>query len=67
MYDVAFAISITDEILNLEPLEDKLKILRQKQLKSPFEIIMTLKARISFFSIYNLFDSVEHNHVDNQA
>ena len=67
MYDVAFAISITDEILNLEPLEDKLCILRQKQLKSPFEIIMTLKARISFFSIYNLFDSVEHNHVDSQA
>jgi hypothetical protein len=30
MYDVAFAASITDEILGLEPLEDKLCLLRKK-------------------------------------
>ena len=67
MYDVAFAISITDEILNLEPLEDKLCLLRKKQLKTPYEVIDSLKARISLFSLYNLFDTVEHNHIDNQT
>ena len=39
MYDIAFAMSITDEILNLEPLEDKLCLLRKKQLKTPYEVI----------------------------
>ena len=29
-YDIAFAISITDEILALDPLEDKLCILKKK-------------------------------------
>lgn len=29
-YEVAFAVSVTDEILRLEPLDDKLTLLRQK-------------------------------------
>jgi len=65
MYDVAFGMSITDEIMNLEPLEDKLSILRRKQMQTPFDILMRLRARMTFFAIYNLFDTVEHNHVDN--
>lgn len=67
LYDVAFAISITDEILNLEPLEDKLCILKKKQTRTPFEIINSLRGRMTFFALYNLFDTVEHNHIDNQA
>jgi len=66
-YDIAFAISITDEILQLEPLEDKLCILKRKYEQSVYHILTLMKMRVSFFSIYNLFDTVEHNHVDNQA
>ena len=65
VYDAAFGMSITDEIMNLEPLEDKLSILRRKQMQTPFDILMRLRARMTFFAIYNLFDTVEHNHVDN--
>lgn len=67
MYDVGFGTTVADEILNLEPLEEKLMVLRRKQLKSPYEIIKSIKARVSFFSLYNLFDTVEHNHIDNQT
>ena len=67
LYDVAFAISITDEILNLEPLEDKLFVLKRKQERGIFDIIIALKSRVSFFAIYNLFDTVEHNQIDNQS
>ena len=65
VYDAAFGMSITDEIMNLEPLEDKVTILRRKQMQTPFDILMRLRARMTFFAIYNLFDTVEHNHVDN--
>ena len=59
-YDIAFAVSITDEILNLEPLEDKLSLLKRKYDSSqPVKIIALLKQRISFFAIFNLFDTVE--------
>ena len=67
-YDIAFAVSITDEILNLEPLEDKLSLLKRKYDSSqPVKIIALLKQRISFFAIFNLFDTVEQNQIDNQA
>jgi len=67
MYDVAFSVSITDEILNFEPLEDKFCVLRKKQMQSQYQVFENLRSRISFFSIYNLFDVVEHNYLDNQA
>ena len=66
-YDLAYAISVTDEILALDPLEDKLVILSKKYAQGPFEVIATIKDRVSFFAIFNLFDTVEHNHIDNQA
>ena len=58
---------MTDEILNLEPLEDKLEILRRKHEMSLFQVILMLKQRMSFFSLYNLFDAVEYNHNDSQS
>jgi hypothetical protein len=64
-YDVAFAISITDEILALDPLEDKLCVLKRKYNWTSYEIIDVIKQRISFFAIFNLFDTVEHNQIDN--
>lgn len=67
-YDIAFAVSITDEILNLETLEDKLTLLKRKyDNSSAVKIIGLLKQRISFFAIFNLFDTVEQNQIDNQA
>jgi hypothetical protein len=38
-YDVAFAMSITDEILLLEPMEDKLTVLKTKYEMNPIQII----------------------------
>ena len=65
--DLAFAVSVTDEIINLEPLDDKLEVLKYKSELSINQIISLIKQRLSFFSLYNLFDTVEHNYIDNQA
>jgi hypothetical protein len=66
-YDIAFAVSITDEILGLEPLEDKLCILKRKYEYTPFQLLDIMRGRVAIFSIYNLFDTVEYNHLDNQV
>jgi hypothetical protein len=66
-YDIAFAVSITDEILALEPLEDKLCILKRKYEYTPFQLLDIMRGRVAIFSIYNLFDTVEYNHLDNQV
>jgi hypothetical protein len=57
--------SITDEILNLEPIEDKLVYLKRNYEMSIFQISNLLKLRLSFFAIYNLFDAVYANYIDN--
>lgn len=57
-YEVAFAVSVTDEILRLEPLDDKLTLLRQKYELNPIEIIKLHCQRVSFFGLFNLFDTV---------
>jgi hypothetical protein len=57
--------SITDEILNLEPIEDKLIYLKNNYEMSIFQISNLLKLRLSFFAIYNLFDTVYVNYIDN--
>ena len=57
--------SITDEILNLEPIQDKLIYLKNNYEMSIFQISNLLKLRLSFFAIYNLFDTVYANYIDN--
>lgn len=52
---------MTDEIINLEPLQDKVKILREKYEMSTAEILTNIRNRLSFFSVYNLFDTVAYN------
>jgi hypothetical protein len=66
-FDLAFAVSITDEILLLEPMEDKLTVLKRKQEFRPVAIVSLLLQRVSFFALFNLFDTVEHNQLDSQA
>lgn len=66
-YDIAFAQSITDEIIQLEPLEDKLYVLKQKYDMAPLDIIRLVLSRISFFALFNLFETVELNQIDNQS
>lgn len=58
--------SVTDEIINLEPLEDKVNLLRRKYEMSKVQLIMSIRNRLNFFSIYNLFDTVNYNHIDIQ-
>jgi hypothetical protein len=65
--DIAFAISITDEILRLQPLEDKLLALKKRYEMSTSEIFSLLKQRLTFFALFSLFDTVELNHNDSQA
>lgn len=65
-YDIGIAVSVTDEIINLEPLEDKVNLLRRKYEMSKVQIIMSIRNRLNFFSIYNLFDTVNYNHIDTQ-
>lgn len=57
-YDVAFAVSITDEILALEPLEDKVQQLKARSRMDTLDILRQLKQRVNFVSLYNLFDQV---------
>jgi hypothetical protein len=64
---VAFGYTITDEIINFEPLEDKLSVLKRKSMKTVYDVVLQLKARLTFFAVYNLFDTVELNHIDSQA
>ena len=56
--DIAFAWSITDEILNLEPLQDKFALVKQKYQMDLREVCTLMRQRLSFFSIFNLFDTV---------
>ena len=63
-YDVGYAITVTEEILNLEPVEDKLAVLKRKYELSSFKVVELLQQRVSFVAIYNLFDTVEHNKLD---
>ena len=65
-YDIAIAVSVTDEIINLEPLEDKVNMLRKKYEMSKVEVLTSLRNRLNFFSLYNLFDTVALNHIDLQ-
>ena len=58
IYDIGLAVSVTDEIINLEPLEDKVNILRKKYAMTIPEVLLTIKNRLNFFSVYNLFDTV---------
>ena len=66
-HDIAFAVSITDEIMQLEPMGDKLTVLKDKYHFIMIDIIKLIVQRISIFAIFNLFDTVEHNQIDNQA
>lgn len=65
-YDIGLAVSVTDEIINLEPLEDKVNLLRQKYEMSRSDVIHSIRKRLNFFSIYNLFDTVTFNQIDMQ-
>lgn len=66
-YDIAFAVSITDEIMDLEPIEEKLMVLKRNYEMSPIEVITQMRQRLSFFSLFNLFDTVHLNKIDDQA
>lgn len=65
-YDIGVAVSVTDEIINLEPLEDKVNMLRRKYEMSKVDVLMSIRNRLNFFSLYNLFDTVAFNHIDVQ-
>ena len=64
MYDIVFAGTVTDEILNLEPIEDKLVYLREKYNLSTWQVFAQMKLKLTFFSVYNLFDTVHQNYLD---
>ena len=66
-YDIAFAVSITDEIMELEPVEEKVMILKRNYEMTIIEIITQMRQRLSFFGLFNLFDTVHLNQIDDQA
>lgn len=51
-YDIGLAVSVTDEIINLEPLEDKVNLLRQKYEQTTIDVLTSIKSRLNFFSVY---------------
>lgn len=64
---MGFAISITEEILNLEPLVEKVEMLRKRASMSELEVMFAIRERLTFFAIYNLFDTVDLNRNDAQV
>jgi hypothetical protein len=58
-------VSITDEIMDLEPVEDKLRVLERNYHMSAMDIVKQMRTRLSFFSLFNLFDTVHLNRIDN--
>lgn len=58
--------SVSDEIINLEPLEDKVNLLRQKYEMTTLDVLHSIKSRLNFFSVYQLFDTVSLNQIDIQ-
>jgi hypothetical protein len=63
-YDIGFAVSVTDEILALEPVEEKLQQLEKKYRMRTLDIIRLMKERLNFYALYNLFDQVVMNKID---
>lgn len=59
-------VSVSDEILALEPLKDKVTVLREKYEMTTFELLETIKSRLNFLSVYSLYDVVTCNHMDLQ-
>jgi hypothetical protein len=66
-FDINFAISMTDEIMDLEPVEDKLLQLKKNSEMTLFEMIDQMRQRLSFFGLFNLFETVHLNKIDDQA
>lgn len=66
-YDINFAVSITDEIMDLEPLEEKLIVLKRNQEMTLVQVITQMRQRLTFFGLFNLFDTVHLDKIDNQA
>jgi len=42
-YDIAFAVSITDEIMDLEPIEEKLMVLKRNYEMTPIEVVVQMR------------------------
>merc|ERR1719331_3756889 len=57
-YDIAFAVSITDEIMDLEPVEEKLMVLKRNHEMTIVQIINLMRQRLTFFALFNLYDTV---------
>jgi hypothetical protein len=56
-YDVVF--SKTEEIASMEPLAEKLEHLKNLNTLNPMQIVSNFKKRLSFYSLYTLFDRVD--------
>ena len=56
--DIVFGNKL-DELLKLEPLQDKLTAFKNSTELTAIQIVGNFKRRLSFFSLYQLFDRVD--------
>lgn len=56
-YDIVF--TKTEELTKMEPLADQLNLLKSQNDLNAIQIVGNIKKRLSFFSLYQLFDRVE--------